>query len=281
MKPLSRNIRKAYLLIAFFIFIFIVPLLILYASGYRFQKFELTEVGGLYITAPLSRAEIYVNNELVKRTSAFQKNVFIQSLKPGVYDIKVTREESQPWSKKLKVVPKAVTEAHSFLLPTEAKLAEIPRFIVAEEDAPKDPERKENSKYKMAALLFDAPPKQTPELTETFKIKKGVSVENREGILHAEWTGNKDSIPSFFCESEICQEEIIIKMPPIESFDFFPERNNLLVVRTGSGIYVVEIDNRSEQNVQTLVLGPDLDFRVKDEDIYLKKDGKLYTVSLN
>src|SRR3989338_1225668 len=110
MKPLSRNKRKIYLLIAFTIFVLVSPILILYATGYRFEKlFKLTEVGGLYITAPLSNADIYVNDELVKRTSAFQKNVFIQNLEPGSYDIKVERRDSQSWVKRLAVFPKTVT----------------------------------------------------------------------------------------------------------------------------------------------------------------------------
>ena len=282
MKPLSRNKRRIYLAIACIVFIFIVPVLILYATGYRFQElFTLTEVGGLYITAPSSNTDIFINDELIKRTGVFQKNVFIQDLKPGSYDIKVVKQNSQSWSKKLNVFPKTVTEAHSFILPLDIALTEIPYFAFTERSTSASRKNKENSDYKKIAVLFDTPTDRVPESTENLKTKRDINVENIEGVLHVTWSGDEDSIPYFFCESEVCKKEIIIKISKIEAFDFFPERNDLLIVKVSDGIYVVEIDERSSQNVQTLTLGTNLDFRVKNnENIYIKKDGKIYSISL-
>jgi hypothetical protein len=55
----------------------------------------------------------------------------------------------------------------------------------------------------------------------------------------------------------------------------------LLIIRSENGVYVSEIDDRSPQNIQSIVPGADYDFRVKDgSEIYLKKDAKIYSVAL-
>ena len=66
----------------------------------------------------------------------------------------------------------------------------------------------------------------------------------------------------------------------ILSFDFFPGRDDLLLLQLENGIYVSEIDDRSPQNVMPIVSGLGYDFKVKDGRIYIKKDGKIYLVSV-
>jgi hypothetical protein len=114
------------------------------------------------------------------------------------------------------------------------------------------------------------------------KIFNDISVRNDGGVLHVLWMGEADAIPNYFCEHVTCKPEILIKAAsPIRSFDFFPGRNDLLVLRLDSGIVVSEIDDRSPQNMETIVSGTGFDFRIKDgKDIYLKKDSQIYSVSL-
>lgn len=294
MNPLSRNKRRAYLLFFSIVFIICVPLFILYAKGYRFdfsKAFQISETGGLYINADQSGISIYVNGEVVRKTSIVQKGIFVQSLKPGEYKISTSKDGFQAWSKTLKVFPEIVTEARSFSLKNEPILTEIPRNLVSNGSATSSLATstviKKNPEYDLINTLFATTTQKsikTSIATTSVDTKtvRNILVKNEVGRLHIFWTGENDSIPNYFCESDVCKSEIIINNDSkVRSFDFFPGRDDLIIIRLENGIYVSEIDDRSPQNIQKIVLGPGYDFRVKDgSEIYLKKDTKIYSVSL-
>lgn len=279
MNPLSKNRRLVYLLFFSAVFVICVPLFILYAKGYRFdinKAFQISETGGLYINTDQSGISIYVNGEIVRKTSIIQKSVFVQSLKPGTYQVSVSKDAFQTWNKTLKVFPEIVTEARSFSLKKEPTLTEITKNLNSGDVATSSSRiAVRNPEYALINALF------ATSTQSTFKVRN-ILVKNEGGRLHISWTGENDSIPNYFCESSVCKREIIINSDAdVESFDFFPGRDDLLIIHLENGVYVSEIDDRSPQNIQSIVLGTDYDFRVKDgSEIYLKKDTKIYSVAL-
>lgn len=293
MKPLSKNKRRWYLAFFFLVFIVGAPLFIFDARGYRFNWNGVAKVfqtGGLYISTDQSGIEIYVNRVLVKKTSLVQKSIFVQDLKPGTYEINVSKEGLQQWTKTLKVFPEIVTEARTFLFKTDPELIEIPRFLDSRDIGTTSSRKKialKNPEYDLINTLFLPPITKTvlekPATTSPEnKALSDLLIKNEDGKLRVFWTGDEDSIPNYFCESSVCKHEITIHAAtPILSFDFFPGRNDLLVLRLAGGIFVAEIDDRSPQNVEQIASGSGFDFRIKDgKTIYLKKDGKVYSVSL-
>ena len=280
MNPLSKNRRRAYLLFFSVVFVICVPIFILYAKGYRFdinKAFQISETGGLYINTDQSGISIYVNGEIVRKTSIIQKSVFVQSLKPGTYQISVSKDTFQTWNKTLKVFPEIVTEARSFSLKTEPALTEITKNLNSGDGSATSSSKVavKNPEYVLINALF------ATSTQKAIKIRN-ILVKNESGRLHVFWTGENDSIPNYFCESSVCKLEIIINSDTdVTSFDFFPGRDDLLIIRLENGVYVSEIDDRSPQNMQKIVIGSDYDFRVKDgSEIYLKKDTKIYSVAL-
>lgn len=300
MQPLPQKHRYAYMIIAIIAFVISAPLLILYASGYRLDKtFNFATTGGVNISAPLSGTEIYVNNELVRTTSIFQKSVFVQNLKPGTYSVSVQKQGYQEWHKTLQVFPETVTDAYSFTLPTTLVTKEIPPKIPASGSATASTTATtklvENPDYVDVEALFAVPKKVTvpaPKVaTTTVKVATSTDiakefrkllVEKVNGSLKVTWTGDIESKPSYFCQSEECKDEIYIKpSSTLKRFDFFPGRGDLIIMSLADGIFVSEIDDRSPQNVQKLFDGPNADFRIKDGDkIFIKKDSTYYSVSL-
>lgn len=298
MKPLSRKHRYAYMIIAIIAFVIIAPLLILYASGYRLDKaFNFASTGGVNISASLSGTEIYLNNELVRTTSIFQKSVFVQNLKPGTYNVSVKKKGYQEWHKTLRVFPETVTDAYSFTLPSELVIKEIPAKLPASGSSNASTTSPvklvDNPEYADVAALFKVPkkPVQTTTATSTAKVATSTDiakefrkllVEKVDGNLRVTWIGDTDSKPSYFCLSDECKEEIYIKpFSTLKNFDFFPGRGDLIIMSQLDGIFVSEIDDRSPQNVQKIFDGPNVDFRIKDGDkIFLKKDSVYYSVSL-
>ncbi len=293
MEPLSRRKRVSYFVILTIVFFIVSPLLILYAKGYRpnfGEVFKLALTGGLYISADEAGVSIYVNDNLVRKTNIVQKSIFVQDLKPGTYEIKVSKDDQQSWSKSLKVFPELVTEARPFLVDTEITIEEITRFLNTSNTATTSSSTKplaKNPEYENVNLIFTTIPLKatTTKATSTppnAKSIRRVTVENKAGELHVSWAGEEDSIPYYFCENIDCKKEIIIKTPSlVKSHDFFPGRDDLLIVRLEDGIYVIEIDDRSKQNIQKLVSGGEFDFKIIDGgNLYIKSGLKIYSVSL-
>lgn len=283
MKPLSLRRRRMYLLVFGVVFFISIPLLILYATGYRFgDALNLIRTGGLHISVPYSGAQVLIGDTIIKETSVFQKNIFVQNLRPGSYEVKVQKSGLQSWSKRLIVFPQRVTEGYAFLLPGEPKAIAIPEFL-AKETATSTLKniQKKNPEYTSALSLF-ATTTKTATSSEFVKTRRKLSVTNIEGTLHAVWEGDIDSVPHYFCVNESCKKEIILDTnSQVKSFDFFPGRDDLLVVALSRGIYVIEIDDRSAQNVQVILEVPQSDFRIRDDEvIILEKDKRISKVSL-
>jgi len=94
-----------------------------------------------------------------------------------------------------------------------------------------------------------------------------------EGDVIVSWVGDEDLIPYFFCEAD-CKKLIGLSFnEDITRFDFYPGRNDVLLVLTELGLYAAEIDDRSGQNVQPVYLGKNLDFRVQDGSTIVIKEG--------
>lgn len=111
-------------------------------------------------------------------------------------------------------------------------------------------------------------------------------IEN--GDVNAMWAGNQQSTPFFFCDVRGCRDRILVSLDTdIEYYDFFPNRNDALIVKTGNHIFAVEIDDRSKQNPKTIYEG-DLstnsgqgpEFRLVGNTIFIKDGEELYKAEI-
>lgn len=110
--------RRIVLLFSFIAFAAIAPALLFYAYGYRLDdNFKIAKTGGLYVFSPVAGAEIYVKDNLEKKTNILQSGLFLQDLTSGIYPVLVAKEGFWPWSKNLHVQAGMVAEARAFLIP--------------------------------------------------------------------------------------------------------------------------------------------------------------------
>lgn len=104
------------LLYSTFILLFLVaaPLIILYASGYRynFKAHRLQKTGLLIIETKPKAAKIYLNNQLNKNTTPAE----LKNLLPDEYLIKLEKDGYYPWTKKLKIASNLTTFANNIIL---------------------------------------------------------------------------------------------------------------------------------------------------------------------
>lgn len=303
--PLSRSRRRLYFGGLLLIFILSVPLLFLYATGYRFEGITgLVKTGGMYIGAERSAAEIYINGELVRETGTFKRAFFVQDLEPGTYTVNIVKDGYHPWGKTLSVYPHIVTEAQAFNMPEEPLLTRIPESIAGSTTGTTTPLTVPNPVYETIMQSFATttatstiavvPPRSMSTSTfqddaasrvvaTTTKEFRGMLLVDAGDAVEARWTRGTEQIPFYFCVPEQpCVLEIPLntKDDKPSYFDFFPGTYDLVIVTLPDGVYVTELDNRSGQNIQPLFLADGADFRLVDGNIYVLADERLYEVEI-
>jgi len=301
MKQLSRRRRTIYLIILIAIFVVSIPALILYAMGYRLgDALSLVETGGIYVSSTVGDVQVYVDGRLAKNTNIFTHDAFISSLRPGSYTVEVEKTGYQDWIKTVRVYPNKVSTLYAFLPPTAYPIAIVPPSLASTTMTYAQAKAHKlalNPEYVSALALFTAT--STPIATSSlpvpeassseFLAKQDLHVERGlllwidGGHLVADWEKGEDTSPYFFCENDTCTDKIVLSLAkPILDFDFYPGRNDVVIVATEDGIYAMELDARSVSNVYTIMAGSGLSFEVASQSLVYIKDaeGDIYAVSI-
>lgn len=106
--------------------------------------------------------------------------------------------------------------------------------------------------------------------------RQGVVAWLENGNFFAVWGKENDSPPYFFCEKACVDKLGINWAEPILRYEFYPNRHDVVILLSERGIYAVELDNRSERNIQTILEEPNLDFRLKPNGSLVVFDGTEY-----
>lgn len=134
------TITERRLLLAAFILIFSVlsPLIILYASGYRYN----TRLGKIEQVGLLSLSTVQTDTTAFVGGQSFpvKKDLLLSTLQPREYEITLTKEGYKPWVKQLSIEEGRTTFASNVRLfpDTEAQPAELftnPLVLLAENDS--------------------------------------------------------------------------------------------------------------------------------------------------
>lgn len=106
--------RRAFFLGALFLFTIIAPVLILGASGYRydFQEKGLVPTGTLVLKSYPEGAKVLIN----RREEAERTPAEIQGLLPARYTLEVTSENFRPWRKEVEIQANRITVEDQILL---------------------------------------------------------------------------------------------------------------------------------------------------------------------
>ncbi len=126
---------------------------------------------------------------------------------------------------------------------------------------------------------------------ESLKIKdytklKNLIVNGEEsswldaGNIKLYWMDDIVSIPYYYCSGEeerVCSNEITLDWnDEIKKFEYLPGRNDVWIVLTSHGIYAVEVDGRTQRNIQTIYKGENVDFRLTQTDRLIIKEGNSF-----
>ncbi len=136
-QPLPRAHRRFIFGLSVTLFAVLVPLLVFYAVGFRFDFSEggirnIMSVGGLYINTEAEDVSIYVDEAPVEDLRIFQRAAYIQNLEAGVHQVHVQGSGLQTWVKELPVFSHYVTEAAAFNMPLVPQVRHITEFQTAD-----------------------------------------------------------------------------------------------------------------------------------------------------
>ncbi len=288
MKPLTPNKRAIYFSSFSLVFIIVIPFIIIYSLGYRFTKdYSLTERGGIYVYVPESGSDIYINNEFKKTTGTFQHELFLQNLKPGQSTVSVSSLLFQPWRKNILITEKEVSPVFPFLVPKDLGLREIVVATSTGAFTSTSTSLEINvSEQKVILALFKVPAvvvqKQIKPATTTPEIfaitKKKIKIWSDGNKVFAKYIGEEDRTPPYFCTnitnttSNLCDPilEIFNAKSPVRHIDFYPSRDDAIIISAGDTVSALEIDIRLPQNIFTLYKGKKPDFRISGNKVYVK-----------
>lgn len=132
-QPLSYARRTFIFRFFILIFLLVLPLVIFYATGYRFEfssdSTMIVSTGGLYISVPSEEAQIYINEEPVRDIRVFRRASYIQNLDVGIHRVHVQGDGLYTWVKNLPVQPHIVTEAQTFNMPLVPQIRLIAPYV--------------------------------------------------------------------------------------------------------------------------------------------------------
>lgn len=277
-------------------FVFIIPPIMLYTSGYRLgPNFSIVETGGMYIYSPEPGSTIYINSKNERETSFLARDWFVQDVTPGTYTVLIAKDGFWPWIKEVAVEERRVAEAIAFLIPKEPEIAPIPKTL--EETAATGTTTRANPAYAEARALFAEPKKKkgsaanTATATTTERVRfvpEVISPHGRVGLARegdrivAYWLKDMVDLPNYFCRGGICTSPAIAfsSVVPIRSFDFYPGRDDVILIAVQNGIFAVEIDARKTQNFQPIYKGTNPDFRFGPQGFVVRDGDTLAIITL-
>jgi len=291
MEPLSLTTRRLFATFFFFLFIIILPVIVLYASGYRLQGFSLVTTGGIYIATPVSGVVISLNGEEIDRSSIFSKSFFFDNLEPGSYVIQTALEGYAPWSKTLVVESRIVTDVSML-----AVLQPLTIFRIEKLPATSTPERTATStvrfippaQYARIAEAFATSTASltlrgmststTPSVSPDSAAEGGVRLIINDGDLFVQWMRHASPPGSFCIRPSLCAESFGLESGESEVVNAQFFGGGVIYQTMESGVFFVEVDIRQPRLLVSVATKPETEYRVFENSLYIKDGDTLYTV---
>jgi len=278
MQPLSKLKRRLYLYGLISVFILCLPVVLLYANGYRFKSGAgFVRTGSVIITVAEGGAIVSLDGEEVGTSGFLRHNFYVDNLAPGKHQVVVLREGDREWRRTLTVEQELVTDAQAFLVP----MSIVPAPLVDSAKAPTSTTTTPHATYESYRTAF-LPPKKAATSTPVVALhnpeSEGLSVD--DGNVLVRWTDAGIVPPSRYCPSP----SVCVALIPVESgqqntarAEFF--RGGVVYATKEGGVFLSEIDIRPEPLTVPLYPVRGADFRIVDGHLIVKDGTALYEIT--
>ena len=270
MQPLSKNKRRVYLIGFVALFVLCLPVVLLFANGFRFEGgVGFVKTGGIYISVPYADAVVAMNGEEVGTSGLLKRGFYIDDLTPGAYIIAVTREGFRPWYRTLVVEQTLVSDARALLIPEDIE-AILLAYGTSTASSTRVISRASYNEYLAAFKLPVAT--TTPGFSGESIVIEGGNVFVRltdEGALP---TSNFCGRPSF------CVSEIPIEQGKQTAVNAAPFKGSIVYATKEGGIFLAEADIRPTAVSVALYSARGSDFRIIGGQLIVKDGKDLYEI---
>jgi len=286
MNQRTRRIIMFTFIAAFFI---LAPVLLFYSSGYRYdlKRHKIIKTGTLMVEAKEIRdGKLFINNKEQEET--FNKKMFIYNMLPGEYNVKLIKDGYHPWQKKIRIHSGITTFAKDTFLFKDSK----PEQII---DSPIKSFYLSPNNLNIIYL----------SQSESFLDFYNYNLKNQESTLiyrssqinmpiDLNWA-NSDYIFSVKIKNnyllfDLTDPDNIVELKNIVNktvlnIKWDPKDNNQLYYLTSQGIFKLNINQQSSENIINLSSEVNPEFFIDNNDLfYIQRDENknyIYKYNLN
>jgi hypothetical protein len=269
MEPLSPRLRRGTLILFIFLWIVLIPIIILYADGWRYtSEFGLVQTGGIYVWAPYSDAGVAVGGKSIGTSSFLNHGLYVNNLAPSQYTVTVEKEGFRPWKRTLIVEPLVVTDTRAFLIPKKLEFTRLTSATSSSARAYASTQTLDAYKAVFAtpSVASSTVPTDASDSIGLFIVK---------GALIARWTSTEYP-PSLFCERPSrCVKEFTVDGATSVTRAMFYKGG--VVYRTATGeIYLSELDVRPTPGLVRIYAHTGADVSLINGDLIIKDGATFY-----
>ena len=299
------NIRRFLALSFVAIFFILLPMILNYSRGYRFDtnKNEMVRTGGISISSTPKNAQVFLNGNY-EEPNMFEKlllplkNIFeirkmggttpaiFQNLLPDEYKIEVTKDGYHPWRKTIEVYAEQVVFAENINLFLETPQADsiIPSNIINQEFSPNQEKLaytiKNNDKWEFRILTLE-------NSSDKLMYKSSYEIEHISWALDSSNLYLKIANPDSYVfinpsSSDIAYLEnfrLQNSLTSLQDFDLSLANlrwsisdPNILFVQNENKIYTIDVEEQSLETLHTFsyqTTDSVADFFVKDGSLWI------------
>jgi hypothetical protein len=115
---MTKKIRFIILLICVACFFVVLPILVLYSIGDRFDfaKMKIISTGGIYVRTFPTAEQIIIDSKIIQKPGLFSNSIFVQSLQPKNHTVLAKKDGYYDYFKTIPVQEKQVTKLENILL---------------------------------------------------------------------------------------------------------------------------------------------------------------------
>lgn len=299
MDPLSAATRRRYFLLFIAFFVLVIPPAILYATGYRLSgDFSLIPTGGVFVSVPVSDAEVALNGRNLGVTGLFTRDFYEDNLSPGSYVLSVSLEGYYPWYKTVAVEKYLVTDATALLVPQQLETLELVRGATTTSTTTLGIARTQYDSYLTAfttAATTSTSTRQTlaaraglstttdAELAVLGPLPEdtqgGLEVYLDEGNVRLHWARSTSTIPSQLCVTpSSCVRDTFIEKGKEKAISAHFYGGGVLYTTREGGVYLAEADVRPTPLLIPIYPRRNADFRIINNNLIVKDGQKLYQI---
>src|SRR3989338_3028715 len=274
MKPLSKRTRLSMLFGLIALFFIILPVIILYASGWRWQSgVGLVRTGGISMTVPYEDALISLDGKHIGTSRFLNRQFYVDDLIPGAYEVRVEKENYQPWVHTLVVEPQIVSDARAFLVPENIQLL---RILVGTSTATTT-RTVDSRTYNSYLETFGRPFATTTGGAYDISGDEGIFLE--KGNIYVRWLNENASPTSNFCgRPSYCGREFAIEEGRDTATSALYFAGGVVYRTKESGIFIRESTILPAAVSAPIYTKRGAEFRVIDGKLIIKNGMQLYEV---